>query len=160
MRSDEREGKSGGFCWNIARSSLEHSQRGGCSKNHSKDVPQPLSFISLIPLCLSAVNRPPRVGREKKRGARATPPKVGGHVIPDSGAMFHASIRSHAGSLSSLFIPAGRLGTAPRRGRLKKGHRPMETAVAPVGKNPLSPLPGMIPDRTLKGLGAAEAYCA
>ena len=103
---------------------------------------------------------PPRVEREKKRGARATPPKVGGHVIPDSGAMFHASIRSHAGSLSSLFIPAGRLGTAPRRGRLKKGHRPMETAVAPVGKNPLSPLPGMIPDRTLKGLGAAEAYCA
>ena len=29
--------------------------------------------------------------------------------------MSHATIRPHAGSLSSLFIPAGRLGTAPQR---------------------------------------------
>ena len=117
-------------------------------------------YLSHSAVFIRCESPPPCRTREKEGGESDPPQSGGGHVIPDSGAMFHASIRSHAGSLSSLFIPAGRLGTAPRRGRLKKGHRPMETAVAPVGKNPLSPLPGMIPDRTLKGLGAAEAYCA
>ena len=65
---------------------------GGCSKNYSRGIPQPLSPISLIPLWLSPVNRPARFRRGRKAGTRATPPKPGGHVTLDSGAVFHASI--------------------------------------------------------------------
>ena len=46
-------------------------------------------------------------------GTRATPPYVGGHAVPKSGTLGHTSFRPHDGSLSSSFIPAGRLGTAP-----------------------------------------------
>ena len=76
-------------------------------------------LISLIPLWLSPVNRPHRAEREKKAGTRAPPPKKSGGVAcdPDSGTESPTVIRPHAGSLSSLFIPAGRLGAAPRRER-------------------------------------------
>ena len=47
-----------------------------------------------------------RLGRER-------PPKVGSHAVPKGGALWHTSFRAHDGSLSSSFIPAGRLGTAP-----------------------------------------------
>ena len=53
---------------------------GGCTKLYGLGVPHPHSSIFFIPLWLSAVNRPRRAEREKKRGTRATPPKVGGHV--------------------------------------------------------------------------------
>ena len=49
------------------------------------------------------------------RGGRERPPrKAGGHVAPIAALVGHASIRPHAGSLSSLLIPAGRLKTAPQ----------------------------------------------
>ena len=52
----------------------------------------------------------------KKRGTRATPPKSGGHVTSDSGAEWHASIRSHAGrSRPHLSLREGSE-TAPGRG--------------------------------------------
>ena len=69
---------------------------GGCSKNHSRDAPQPLSTISLIPLWLSTVNRPARVERGKKAGTRATPPKPGGHVALDSRAVGTVKLSSLA----------------------------------------------------------------
>ena len=44
---------------------------------------------------------------------RATPPKQGGHAAPDSWHLWHAAIRVPMGSLSSSFIPAGRLRKTP-----------------------------------------------
>ena len=102
---------------------LLQGYRGG-NINRGTGVTQPHSSISLIPLWLSPVNRPARFRRGRKAGTRATPPKPGGHAALDSGAVFHASIRPHGGSLSSSFIPAGRLETAPRsppEGALKEG---------------------------------------
>ena len=89
------------------------AQRGGCTRISGLGLPQPHSAICLIPLWLSHLNRPARYERGKKAGTRAPPPKQGGHADTDSGAVYHASIRSHDWSLSSSFIPAGRLGTAP-----------------------------------------------
>ena len=51
---------------------------GGYGTIRPRDAAKPLSFISLIPLWLSLVNRPPRAEREKKAGTRATPPQTGG----------------------------------------------------------------------------------
>ena len=53
----------------------------------------------------------PRADPGKSGRTRATPTKSGGSCGPDSGPVFHAPIRPHAGSLSSLLIPAGRLGS-------------------------------------------------
>ena len=85
----------------------------------------------LIPLWLSPVNRPARFRRGRKAGTRAPPPKPGGHVTLDSGTEGRASIRSHAGSLSSSFIPAGRLRTAPRSGA-EKPASPIPSTAAPL----------------------------
>ena len=95
---------------------MEHPQQGGCSKNHSRDVPQPYSAISFILLGLFRLFGLPRADPGKSGRTRATPPKSGGSCGPDSGAVFHASIWPHAGSLSSLLIPAGRPGTGPNGG--------------------------------------------
>ena len=95
---------------------MEHPQQGGCSKNHSRDVPQPYSSISLILLGLLRLIGLPRADPGKSERTRETPTKSGGSCGPDSGTVFHAPIRPHAGSLSSLLIPAGRPGIAPRRG--------------------------------------------
>ena len=65
---------------------------GGVFQESLKRCSQPLSVIFLIPLWLSAVNRPIRFLRGRKAGTRATPPKSGGACDPDSGAVFHASI--------------------------------------------------------------------
>ena len=46
-------------------------------------------------------------------GRERPPPKPGGHAVPKSWHLLHAAFRPHDGSLSSSFIPAGRLGTAP-----------------------------------------------
>ena len=51
---------------------------GGWSKICPSGVPTLPSAISLIPLWLSPMNRPPRAAREKKRGTRATPPQKRG----------------------------------------------------------------------------------
>ena len=102
--------------WNNARSSLERSQQGGCSKNHSRDVPKPYSTISLILLWLSPQISLAHADPEKSGRTRATPPRNGGPCGPSSSAMFHAPILApHEESLSSLLIPAGRPGVAPCR---------------------------------------------
>ena len=90
---------------------------GGSGRIPAQGVAKPLSFISLIPLWLSNNTRPARAAREKRRGRERPPPKPGGHVTLDSGTEWHTAIRPHERSLSSSFIPAGRLRTAPRRGR-------------------------------------------
>ena len=91
-------------------------QRGGCGIKKRGGVAAPHSlnsFVScVLPLLFGFENDDPKKFEE----TIATPPKRGVPTDPDSGAEWHASIPARRGSLSSVFIPAGRLGTAPRRG--------------------------------------------
>ena len=105
------------FCATGDRMGFATRSEGGCGKIPAQGVATPHSFILLILLWLSPVNRPPRAEREKKRRTRATPPKSGGACDPDSGTEWHTAIRPHVGSLSSSFMPAGRLGISPPEGR-------------------------------------------
>ena len=89
---------------------------GGCDIIRARGAAKLHSSICLIPLWLSPLNRPSRFGRGRKRGRERPPPKAGGHVTPDSGTVVTYLYPGPMGSLSSSFIPAGRLGTAPRSG--------------------------------------------
>ena len=78
-------------------------------------LPQPHSSIYLIPLWLAILKQPsPCVpGAHVENDDSDPPKKQGGHAVPKRGALWHPSFRPHDWSLSSSFIPAGRLGTAP-----------------------------------------------
>ena len=89
---------------------------GGCGTILAKGAAKPHSLMSLIPLWLSLLIGLTRADPGKSGRTIATPRKPGGACGPDSGALFHASIRPHEGSLSSSLIPAGRLGAAPSGG--------------------------------------------
>ena len=75
-------------------------------------LPLSLSFRCGYPTILG-----PPVPHGKKGGDESDPSQNRGSCGPDSGTEWHTAIRPHEGSLSSSFIPAGRLRTAPRRGR-------------------------------------------
>ena len=51
---------------------------GGYGMIRTTNAAKPRPSISLIPLWLSHLNRPPRFRRGRKAGTRATPPKSGG----------------------------------------------------------------------------------
>ena len=51
--------------------------------------------------------------REKGGGRERPPPKQGGHAVPHRWHLRHASVPAPMGSLTSSFIPAGRLGKTP-----------------------------------------------
>ena len=87
----------------------------GVSHDFNQRCHNSISAISLILLGLLLVIGLARAEPRKSGRTRATPPKSGGSCGPDSGPVSHAPIRPHAGSLSSLLIPAGRLKTAPQR---------------------------------------------
>ena len=94
-------------------------QRGGCGIKKRGGVAAPHSLNSFVscglPLLFGFENDDPKKFEE----TIATPPKRGVPTDPDSGAEWHASIPARRGSLSSVFIPAGRLGKdAPERGAL------------------------------------------
>ena len=118
MRSDERGPKSAVLSVTGDRMDFVTRSEEGVSHNfdgrcHNSILP----YLSHSSVVISYESAPPcRTG--KKEGDESDPPqKAGGHVTPDSCAESHASIRSHAGSLSSSFIPAGRVGTGPQVGR-------------------------------------------
>ena len=92
--------------------------KGGCNKKSAGGVTSPLSLNSFVFCGLSLLIGFPRADTEKSGETIATPPpppETGVPTGPDSGTVSHAPIRPHAGSLSSLSIPAGRPGIAPRR---------------------------------------------
>ena len=108
------------FSWNNARSSLERSQQGGCSKIRSRDVPKPFFTISLILLWLSPTNRPRLCRSRKIRGDDSDPPQKRGPLRPQERRDVPRRSWPPRGSLSSLFIPAGRPGIVLRRGAGRK----------------------------------------
>ena len=80
--------------------------RSGLPRLHSSSYLISLWLANLqAPSCVPG----PHVGLGRER----PPPKVGGHAVPKSDALVQRAFRPHDGSLSSSFIPAGRLGTAP-----------------------------------------------
>ena len=119
-------------------------QRGGCGIKKRGGVAAPHSLNSFfscsLPLLFGFENDDP----EKFEETIATPPKRGVPTDPDSGAEWHASIPARRGSLSSVFIPAGRLGKDAPEGALKEGRRTYENGASWT----LFPLPWMIPDRS------------
>ena len=119
-------------------------QRGGCGIKKRGGVAAPHSlnsFVScVLPLLFGFENDDPKKFEE----TIATPPKRGVPTDPDSGALWHASIPARRGSLSSVFIPAGRLGKDAPEGALKEGRRTYENGASWT----LFPLPWMIPDRS------------
>ena len=101
-------------------------QRGGCGIKKRGGVAAPHSLNSFVscglPLLFGFENDDP----EKFEETIATPPKRGVPTDPDSGALWHASIPARRGSLSSVFIPAGRLGKpslSPRASSCRIGPR-------------------------------------
>ena len=92
-------------------------QRGGCGIKKRGGVAAPHSLKSFVFLGLALLFGFQNDDTEKSGETIATPPKRGVPTDPDSGAEWHASIPARRGSLSSVFIPAGRLGKdAPERG--------------------------------------------
>ena len=89
--------------------------KGGCGIKKRGGVAAPHSLKSFVfcdlPLLFGFQNDDP----EKSGETIATPQKKGVPTDPDSGAEWHASIPARRGSLSSVFIPAGRLGKGPQR---------------------------------------------
>ena len=154
---------------------LPQGQRGGCGIKSCGGGTPPHSLNSFVfyglPLLFGFHND----DTEKSGKTIATPPRNGGgHAAPCSGAMWHAPTPAPKGSLSSVFIPAGRLGKdAPeRRGLsgewpygiakdLSETDHGLEPVLAPGGRadelekprprggqeSPF-PSPWMIPDRS------------
>ena len=115
---------------------------GGWGTIQTRNAAKPLSFISLISLCLSTMNRPAPLRTREKGWDESAPPQNGGSCDPDSGTEGHTAIPAPWGSLSSSFIPAGRLRTAPRSGAEKPPL--LQSLLQP---RPF-PSPWMIPDRS------------
>ena len=92
-------------------------QRGGCGIKNWGCVADTHPFNSFVFCGLLRLFGFENDDTEKSGETIATPPKRGVPTDPDSGAEWHASIPARRGSLSSVFIPAGRLGKdAPERG--------------------------------------------
>ena len=112
------EPNPGCFSWYLEPHSFPvQGQRGGCTGKKRGGVPAPHSLNSFVscglPLIFGFENDDP----EKCEETIATPPKRGVPTDPDSGTQYRAPIPARRGSLSSVFIPAGRLGKdAPERG--------------------------------------------
>ena len=97
---------------------MPHPQRGGggVARLFAQVYHRLHSSICLITLWLSSFEAAlARFGRGRmKGGGRERPPqKQGGHAVPHRWHLGHASVPAPMGSLTSSFIPAGRLGTAP-----------------------------------------------
>ena len=120
-------------------------QRGGCGIKKRGGVAAPHSLNSFVscglPLLFGFENDDP----EKFEETIATPPQKGVPTDPDSGALWHASIPARRGSLSSVFIPAGRL-----------GNRTDRSPTALRFGCPLFPLPGDDPCPVLAVKAAAD----
>ena len=96
---------------------LVQGQRGGCTRKKRGGVPAPHSLNSFVFYGLPLIFGFENDDTEKCEETIATPPKRGVPTDPDSGTQYRAPIPARRGSLSSVFIPAGRLGKdAPERG--------------------------------------------
>ena len=133
MRSAEREEESVVLVSQRTAWVLPQGYRGVWDKISAQGETIPPSAISLIPLSLSPVNRTARAERGKKGRTRATPPQSwGGQVTPDSGVGGTRLYPTPCGSLSSSFIPVGRLGKRPPEAVPGRDRQRRCTKVSPI----------------------------
>ena len=105
---------------------LPQGQRGGYGIKKRGGGTSPLSLKSFVLRGLSLLFGFHNDDTEKSGKTIATPPETGVPTGPDSGAERHALYPGPRGSLSSVFIPAGRLGKTPRSGVDQAENGPME----------------------------------
>ena len=95
---------------------LFQGQRGGWNIKKRGGGTSPLSLNSFVSCGLPLLFGFHNDDTEKLGETIATPPKRGVPTGPDSGTVEHKPLSGPRGSLSSVFIPAGRLGKdAPER---------------------------------------------
>ena len=61
---------------------MPHAQRGGCGMAQTRNAADPLSFMSLIPLLLSPVNRPATLRTREIEKDESDPPQNRGVMRP------------------------------------------------------------------------------
>ena len=113
----KERGKSGFFVGTNDRMLKGTPTKGGVYQELiHRCTPTAFSYLSYSAVVIIYSSASPVPIQGNRGGRERPPPKAGGHVAPIAALVYHAPIRPHAGSLSSLWIPAGRLGIAPRRG--------------------------------------------
>ena len=86
--------------------------------------------------------------QKNARRTIATPPKRGVPTDPDSGTQYRAPIPARRGSLSSVFIPAGRLGKDASERRFKlRSYNPFYSRLEPQQRGAESPVGAVVKRR-------------
>ena len=86
---------------------VPQGQREGCGGKKRGGVASPLSLNSFVFRGLSLLIGFPRADRAKSGETIATPPETGVPTGPDSGAVFHASIRPQGVAIVGIY-PCGK----------------------------------------------------
>ena len=113
MSSAERAGQSAVFLCRPDRTTMPRSQRGGYGMAKSSNAAKPLSSICLSLLWLAVLKRPSRCGRGRKAGDVSDPPQNRGVMRSRVAVSCGIPLLGPMGSLTSSFIPAGRLVKTP-----------------------------------------------
>ena len=79
----------------------------------TSNAAKPLSSICLIPLWLAALERRGSLTTREGEKDESDPPQTGGDLRPKVESRYGVPLLGPMGSLSSSFIPAGRLGKTP-----------------------------------------------
>ena len=117
MSSAERDGKSGVFLCRSAAKCLPQGQRGGYGMAKTSNAAKPLSSICLIRLWLSTMNRSETLTTREVEKDVSDPPKNRGVMRPFVAVYCGIPLLGPMGSLTSSFIPAGRLRNSPQERR-------------------------------------------
>ena len=113
MRAAERDAKLAVFLCHSGRSAMSHAQRGGCDI-HSGEKCGKAAFLYMPHSAVVGRFEAARIASDAgKRKGRERPPQKRGDLRPFVETRCDMSLLGPMGSLSSSFIPAGRLGTAP-----------------------------------------------
>ncbi len=117
MRSAEREGKSVVFDATSAVPGC-HTLRGGVWHDFSlRSTTATFVYMTHSAVVIRFETALPLRTREKGGGRERPPPKPRGHAVPHRWRSWHASVPAPMGSLTSSFIPAGRLRNSPQERR-------------------------------------------
>ena len=92
---------------------MPRAQRGGWGTSGSRHGEAAFLYMPHSAVVIHFESDRPLPTREKSCAESDPPQKPGGHAALDSGIVEHASTPGPMGSLSSSFIPAGRLRTPP-----------------------------------------------
>ena len=139
MRSAEREGKSVVFDATNAVPGC-HTLRGGVWHDFSlRSTTATFVYLPHFAVVSHFETALPLRTREKGGGRERPPQKTGGSCGPAQMAFVTCLCPGPHGVAHVLIYPCGKAQKQPPGAALKARRRTYEMAVAPVGKNPLSP---------------------